>query len=148
MSIRSSHLLSVVVLCGVVAGLCLAALLSSACTPPAEGQPPQFAVQSARVSGELEVATQAGVVLVDLDTGLVVAAGDGAYVVRSSVVVEVDGVASGVPVSVVVGAPGIRTDGEWRQCYTLRLEWAGLRFEPSPWCPDASAVVEIPVPMR
>lgn len=128
--------------------LVVVALLYVACQPPAEGAPPQFAVESARVSGEIEVATQAGVVLVDLSSGLVVAAGDGAYVLRSSVVVEVDGVASGSPVRVEVGAPGQRIDEEWRQCYTLRLEWAGLRFEPSPWCPDASAVVEIPVPMR
>ena len=44
MTIRKSHLLSVVLVCFAVAALCLGALLSTACTPPAEGQPPQFAV--------------------------------------------------------------------------------------------------------
>lgn len=99
------------------------ALLYVACTPPSEGQQPSEAVQlvtfqSASVKGKVEVGTPAGLVTVDLETGVLGGNVEGARLVSLDLEGSTEISINGSPQNFTVVSHG--SGQPWAQCVEVR----------------------------
>jgi hypothetical protein len=107
------------VFAGAVTSLFL--FLALGCNPQASQSEPQWPptvhFESATLTGQLEIDTPAGPVLIELSTGLVSGEGDAA-VKRADISAEVAFSINGARQFVHLASKGVPVDDEWAQCLT------------------------------